>query len=372
MIKTKKKVIICILLAVSIFVLLAGCYMNQGEMFEINLLVFSSDDENTVGAYKLEVNLADYEMELSQKPIYQYQKNPEFGIIDRDSIYPLILTESNTVFRAEPFKSLREPYLVLKMQEEYESDKDFFTSFKQLWSGDYSMDYIADKVEENYIIKKNGKKIGYLTLEVIDEERFEPQAFFLDDDEKLVMLCTRSRGIAAINSYPISFIASKDIDGRFAIEEKYSYEKIFGEKLSVIHQPLSLGSIENVYADVVSRSFFWNESRNIVRLNPYDGSHTVIVDTQNILRDMPMLDLRRESYGFFWSYGCQSEINILIFPSDNGVSGMLAAFYTDEGEFLGKVLVGEGSAVCYDKDNNEKSRIDVPELESTLLYAPMQ
>lgn len=372
MIKTKKKIIIRISLAASVVVLFAGCSMRIDKKTEMSLLVFLYDDENTVGAYGLEVNLDGYELKLSENPIYQYQKNPELGIIDRDSIYPLILTESNIVFRAEPFKSLREPYSVMKKQEEYESDKEYFTSYKQLWCGDYSLDYIADDAVEGYIIKKDDKKIGCLTLKVKDGEMFEPQAFFLDNDSKLVMLCMRSKGSAAINSYPVSLIASKDSSGEFTIEEKYSYKNVFGEKLSVIHHPFSLGFTENIYADTLSRSFFWNESRNIVRLNPYDGSHDIIVGVKNISSDMPMLDLRTESYYFFWNYGRQNETNVLIFPNYNDIASMLAAFYTDEGEFLGKVLISEDSAVCYDKDNNEKSRIDVPDLEVTLLYAPMQ
>lgn len=375
MIKAKKKIIICTLLAASVFVLFAGCSMRIGKKNETSLLVFSYGDENTVGAYELEVDLDDYELKLSENPIYQYQKNLEFGTIDRDSIYPLILTESNTVFRAEPYRTLREPYSVLKRAGDYESEcpsEDRFTSYKQLWCGDYSMDYIADEDEEKYIIKNLEKEIGSLTAEVKNDERFEPQAFFLDDDENLAMLCIRSKGSAFINMYPVSFVASKDQGGNFNIDKKDSFADIFGEKLSIIHQPHSLGSMENVYADAGSRSFFWNESRNIVRLNPYDGLHDIIVGVKNISRDMPMLDLRTESYYFFWNYGRQNETNILIFPNYNDVAGMLAAFYTDDGEFLGKVLVSEGSAVCFDKDNNEKSRIDVPNLERTLLYAPMQ
>ena len=83
-----------------------------------------------------------------------------------------------------------------------------------------------------------------------------------------------------------------------------------------------------------------------------------------------LLDTNREEYDFIYNYGHRNGINILIFPNYNDLPGMIAAFYNDEGSFLGRVLVSEDSIICFDKGNKEKSRLEGNNFLSTFLYAP--
>ena len=106
-------------------------------------------------------------------------------------------------------------------------------------------------------------------------------------------------------------------------------------------------------------------------MNPYDGSFHIIVRIADIEKDIPTLDTNRESYDFIWNYGRQNEINILIFPNYNDVQGMIAAFYNDEGSYLGRILIGEETVLLFNRENAETAKIEEHGLLSTFLYPPV-
>ena len=210
-----------------------------------------------------------------------------------------------------------------------------------------------------------------MTAEIIEDERFEPLIFFIDKDGKLVMVCTRTKGAVASNNYPVSVVAAKNEDGKYEVAEKTSFERMYEERFSPIQGPYSCWFGENIYADADEECFYWNEGCNIVKMNPYDGSFDIVVNVSDIERDIPTLDTNREEYDFIYNYGHRNGINILIFPNYNDLPGMIAAFYNDEGAFLGRVLVSEDSIICFDKGNKEKSRLEGNNFLSTFLYAPL-
>ena len=363
--KSKNIIKACILLSAALLLLLsAGCASKDEQA---KLLVFSENNETMAGAYELKIDLSEGTLTLAEEPLYQVQKNTVSENYDWNTIYPKSLTDSNMVLRGEPFKAFRTPYVIIREEEH----TDEGVSFKQLWSGEYRMDYTAGEKSETYEIKKSEEAVAVLTAEIIEDERFEPLIFFIDKAGKLVMVCTRTKGAVASNNYPVSVVAAKNEDGKYEVAEKTSFERMYEERFSPIQGPYSCWFGENIYADADEECFYWNEGCNIVKMNPYDGSFDIVVNVSDIERDIPTLDTNREEYDFIYNYGHRNGINILIFPNYNDLPGMIAAFYNDEGAFLGRVLVSEDSIICFDKGNKEKSRLEGNNFLSTFLYAPL-
>ena len=50
---------------------------------------------------------------------------------------------------------------------------------------------------------------------------------------------------------------------------------------------------------------------------------------------------------------------------------MIAAFYNDEGSYLGRILIGEETVLLFNRENAETAKIEEHGLLSTFLYAPI-
>ena len=362
---------LCVLLLAGLgLLLMAGCTPKDDG---VNLLIYMPENEDTAGAYELGVNLSEGKLNLATEPLYRLKKYSAIGTFNRDTIYPVCINDSGMVLREEPLEVFDRPYAVLEQSkwQEYSkgsTTKGDFVSFKQIWNGDTCLNYTADEKKESYKIKRGEETIGVLRMEVNKNERYEPLAFFIDKDGSLAVIATRTKGSADMETYPVSIIAEKKEGGYFEAAQKHSFQGMFDETLSRHSAPYSYRFGKNIYGDAKSECFYWNESCNIVKINPYDGSFEILLQSSNLERDIPTLDAERESYDFIWSYGRQNGTNILIFPNYNDVQGMIAAFYNDEGSYLGRLLVKEDAAALFDKENKETSRIE-KSLLGDFLYA---
>lgn len=155
--KSKNIIKACILLSAALLLLLsAGCASKDEQA---KLLVFSENNEAMAGAYELKIDLSEGTLTLAEEPLYQAQKKTVSENYDWNTIYPKSLTDSNMVLRGEPFKAFRTPYVIIKEEEHIDEG----VSFKQLWSGEYRMDYTADEKRETYEIKKSEEAVAVLT-----------------------------------------------------------------------------------------------------------------------------------------------------------------------------------------------------------------
>lgn len=363
---------IFVLLSVGLLILV-GCSARDAD---VKLLIYAQENEDVAGAYELYINLKNGTMRCATEPLYQVQKDADIGNFDRDTIYPLSLCDDIMVLRAKPLQAFRTPCEILEQSKWKEFRKNSmvegeFISFKQIWNEDEQLNYTADEKCETYEIEKKGEQIGKLQMEVEENERFEPLAFFLDQDGTLALMCNRTKGSLARESYPVSIVAEKRKNGNFTVIQRHSFQSMFDETLSQNTPPYSEWFGENIYGDTKTECFYWNESCNIVKMNPYDGSFHIIVRIADIEKDIPTLDTNRESYDFIWNYGRQNEINILIFPNYNDVQGMIAAFYNDEGSYLGRILIGEETVLLFNRENAETAKNEEHGLLSTFLYAPI-
>jgi len=167
-------------------------------------------------------------------------------------------------------------------------------------------------------------------------------------------------------NYIISFSATLK-DGNYEIGDIKSYGDMFSEDLSIIHSPAYSADYSNVYASNSLKKFIWNESRNIVIIDPLTGEYEIALTEEGLLKDMPQVDTtNRESYGFFGKAVYQDGYYLIEFPNYNALNSDYVAFYSNDMKYMGSILVSDGSIALLDEKNQEVDRIDDPAIKSAI------
>ena len=317
---------------------------NNGNVAAIDLVVYQADAVGDISAHKLSVNVVDSSIELSPEVLFKV--SGDMGWQDR--IFPLSFSG----------KSLVLPYAPIELP----ATENTVAMEGELHSAGYVLTY--DREQSTATILKGDTDIAAIAL-TPDDMQLIPQAFFVDDEGKIAVLCnTEGETFDKVN--PVSLLYTKKSDV-FQLEKTSDYSSIFDEyDLSKINMPNYVTIDTNIYGNPQSKNFLWNEGANIVELNPYNGTVRVVLTVSKIKTDMPNLDTHRESYGFFTGLGYQNGIYIANFPNYNNLSGTISVFYSKAGEFLGSVLCTENYISVSNKDNVEKSRIDNTNLNSKI------
>lgn len=315
---------------------------NNDNLAVIDLVVYQVDDVGNISAHELSVNLLDSSIKLSPEALFKV--SGEAGWQDR--IFPVSFSNEALVLPYEPIEQPEMEYTVATKGE--------------LYSEDYVLTYDTEKSTAK--ICKGATDIATITL-TLDDMQLIPQAFFIDDESKIAILCnTEGKTFDQVN--PVSLLYTKKSDV-FQLEKTSDYSSIFDEyELSKINMPNYVTIGTNIYGNPESKTFLWNEGANIVELNPYDGTVRVVLSVSKIETDMPNLDTHRDFYEFFTGLGYQNGIYIADFPNYNDLSGTISVFYSKTGEFLGSVLCTEDYISILNKDNVEKNHIDNTKLNA--------
>lgn len=306
----------------------------------ISLVAYLLDATDVINAHRLSVNVSDLSVELS--PVVLFKVSGDMGWQDR--IYPLSLSNELLVL---PYAPVEQPTIEHTLATE-----------GKLYNADYVLTYEGDRT----IIRKGNTDIASIAM-VLDDMRLIPQAFFVDGEDAIAVLCnTEGETFDKVN--PVSLLYTKK-GGKFQLEKTSDYKSIFDEfDLSKINMPNYVNIETNIYGNSQSKTFLWNEGANIVELNPYKGIIRVVLTVNNIETDMPHLDTHRDFYGFFTGLGYQNGIYIADFPNYNNLPGTVSVFYSETGKFLGSVLCTEDYISVLDSKNIEKNRVDNAELNS--------
>jgi hypothetical protein len=302
----------------------------------IDLIVYLGDDGDEISAHVLSISIADKKIILLQEEVFK--ASSEIGWLDR--IYPLSLSGRSLVLPHTPVEKPMMEYSVATDGEVY------FEEYVLVYDDEQS---IAE-------IRKGGLSIATLLL-TLDKTHLDPQAFFIDDENKVSILCnTVGDTFEKVN--PMSLVYAEK-NGVFELETANDYTSIFDDyQLSKINLPNNTRLETNIHGNAQSNTFLWNEGANIVEINPYDGTVSIVLTVGKIKDDMTSLDTHREFYEFFTGAGYQNGVYIAKFPNYNNLSGTIAVFYSITGEFIGSVLCTSKGISLLDKDNNEIDRIE--------------
>lgn len=335
---------VCVILVGMMTGTLSGCAMQADTGAPtVEMLAYTKGNGDSWCARELSIDLTKEEITLNEGILYEIKN--EYGW--SNEIFPVNILPGLFVLRGESVLQSQREYVVSAKENE-------------LWSQGYKLEYEPDTLQA--VITENDQIVGVLDHLEYKNMVLIPMAFFMDQDENLVVMCQRGDEETAWNDvYPVSLVAerkNKD-SSTFVIRQAFSYDDMFNETLSKMQMPFYTWFSTNIYGNAQCGAFFWNEGRSIVRINPYDGSYNVILNEERLKADMPLLDTYRESYEFFSGFSCQNGIYITVFPNYNNVSGTYAAFYNEENQFLGSVLCTEGESVSYcDGHNEERCRIE--------------
>jgi hypothetical protein len=313
----------------------------------VDLVIYLGDDGDEISAHVLLINIADKKIIFLQEEVFK--ASGETGWLDR--IYPLSLSGRSLVLPHTP---------VEKPMMEYSIATDGEVYFK---------DYILVYDDEQSIaeISKGDLSVATLLL-TLDRTHLVPQAFFIDDENKISVLCN-TVGDTFDKVNPMSLVYAVK-NGAFELETTNDHASIFDDyQLSKINLPNNTRLETNIHGNAQSKTFLWNEGANIVEINPYDGTVSIVLTVGKIKDDMPSLDTHREFYEFFTGAGYQNGVYIAKFPNYNNLSGTIAVFYCITGEFIGSILCTGKSISLLDKDNNEIDRIENTML-MPLLFIP--
>lgn len=344
------KKIIFLITASMLLCILSGCTRlpSSEENFVIDLVAYLDYDDSSFGAYILSLDISESTFDLSQDVLFRI--SGEMGWL---SIYPLSFSDKSLVL---PYAPVGEPEIEYTVVDEYE---------QYLYSEDYVLIY--DDENSWAEVRKNNQVVAELSL-TSDDMHFTPHAFFVDDEGRIALLCnTIGNTFDKVN--PFTMIYTKDNES-YQIEMINNHTSIFDDYvLSKVNMPNCTGLETNVYGNAQSKTFLWNESANIVEINPYDGSVNVRITVDKINEDMPNLDTHREFYEFFTGVGYQNGVYLAKFPNYNNLAGTIVALYNSNGDFLGSVLCTEDSVSLLSEDNTEVDCVENTMIKP-VLYIP--
>jgi hypothetical protein len=350
-------VMFIMLLSIGVF----GCSAVDSEeksLEELNFLVYAGDDQTHWQAKEGELDLQTQEVTVDDEVVYE--------VIDEhgwsDALYPMEFTDEWLVLRGESSVQPDRDYVICERE-------DYLGEYK-IWNGRLSLTF--DPKTKQSLIENGEEIVG--TLDNLDYEgiSLQPIAFFMDEDKKLVLLCERgSEATAWDDSYPVAVVASlRNSESKsYVIESMRPLENMFSEELSKMKAPYRTWFDTNVYADEKEACFYWNETRCIVKINPYNGAYEVILSEQDVKENMPYLDTTREGYGFFTGFAVQDDMYIVQFTNYNDVFGTYAALFDYKGELIGSLLCTESSLTYQGVDGETISEIKNDDLKG-LLYIP--
>lgn len=326
---------------------------------KVELVTYTGENQNEWAAHEMNFDFQAKKLEIKPGTIFKIEDKNGWS----DALYPMAMTDDLLVLRTDSTVKPDRNYIVY--------EKEGYMEEYQIWNKQLSISYEP----KNFCVtlKNDDDIIGTVDSMQEDGIGLHPIAFFLDDENNLVMMCERGNEETPWNEhYPVSVIASLDTKTqKFSIVKQYSYDGMFGSTLSAMKMPSRTWFSENTYADDTSKTFFWNETRSIVQINPYTGKYEIVLDEKLIEKNMPFLDAQRESYDFFTAFSVQDNVYITIFPDYNDVVGMYAALFNREGKYLGCIRCTESEVTYFNQEGKETDRIEDDTLKG-LLYAPIR
>ena len=348
-----KKCLFACALLLSLLMALAGCDDYAGAREEdknpadVNLVTYSNNDDGSISAYTLSVALDTQTLKLSPEPLFTVPG----GLDWLDQVYPVALSANALVLPKPPTGDTAIPYVVAQKGT--------------LYYQDYTLIY--DETEATATVERAGRTVAVLPMS-IEGDFVTPQAFFVNEDGQIAVLAN-TNGSTYDLVYPVTLLYSKTDDG-FALEKSASFQTIFEENdFSKVNQPTYVPALSNVYGNGSTGTFLWNETTNIVALDPVQGTAQVLLDDKRIAEDLPEMDTSRDFMEFFSDVGYQNGVYMSSFPNYNSTFGTNVAFYSSDGTFLGHILCTEIAMTLTNGKGEETARIDKDSL-CGLLYTP--
>ncbi|MGX8698598.1 MAG: hypothetical protein ACSW8F_01535 [bacterium] len=324
-----------------LLLLLSGCgggkvQEEAPKSREIELMLFLRDEAGAFSARELKVNLTEPALALSEEALYSVSGDAGW----HDRLYPITMSGDLVV-----------------LPEAAAENTLYFEEYA------LACDEAASRAE----VTLRSEAIAQLDL-TEDGTRLFPQAFFLDREGKIAVLCNKE-GELFDDIYPVTLVFSKSGDG-YTLEKRTDFADLFeGDVLSRIQMPSYQPFYTNIVGNADLSAFLWNEGERIVKLDPNAGSAEILLSVEDIQRDMPFLDTQREEIVFFTGMAYQNGCYIALFPDYNDLPGTIAAFYAGDGTYLGRLVCTEKEVTLYDAANAEQKRITEEGL-CGLLHAP--
>lgn len=348
---------ICALAAILLCLVLSGCDIDnsaENDMPNLDFIAYTGQDQYHWLAHKLYVDMETNEITMDSNVIFEIEDEHGWS----DIIYPIAITDNLLVMRGEITGSADRPIKVCS-REEYMGEY-------LIWNDEISLTY--NPREESALLKDGDNILGMVDGLEYENMGLYPIAFFLDEG-KLVILCERGDEEAKWDEkYPVSVIAAvaDEQSKTYQIESMYTFENMFSSNLSKVKAPFRTWNATNAWANNETHSFYWNESTKIVNMNPYDGAFEIVLTENQVKERLPFLDANRESYEFFNGFCVQGDVYIAMFPNFNDISGIFAAMFRKNGEYMGTILCTENEIRLFNSDNEIVGSIEDDELKGLL------
>ncbi|NLH01757.1 MAG: hypothetical protein GX488_07670 [Clostridiales bacterium] len=336
------KRIVAAVLAIAAVLCIGGCSGkgSSSEKQTQKLVVFKTetDGKSAVGAYELQVNLAEHSLSLGSDTIYEIEDSSS---LEPSRIFPQYMSPAFLVLRTNPLAS---KYDAVKVSEDNKSL--------------YFEEYILQFDDENFTfqISKNGEILCKNVSLVQNGKQLMPVSFFVDKDGKIAILCMTAASL--MDTEMVSVLYAKNGES-YTPEKICEYPTVWEDyDLSKVNCPNYLASAANVAANPETGVFLYNETVKLLVVSPYDGSVECVLDEKKVTSDMPYLDAHRESYSFFNGFGYQNGYYAAAFPAFNSPAGAYAVFYTSKGEYAGCILCGAEGITLFDSENKQLDKIE--------------
>ena len=352
---------ICLIIIMLLGLCISGCAVVDSEtevLGQLNFLTYIGDNQTHWQAKQCSLNLQTQQITMNDGVVFE--------IIDEhgwsDILYPIEFTEDWLVLRGESSAQPDRDYTICEREE-------YFDEYK-IWNGRFSLTF--NPKTQFAVIQNDKDTTGTLGDLEYDGITLHPIAFFIDEDKKLVLLCERGDEETAWDDcYPVAVVATRKPSGEtnYVIESICPLDNMFSEELNKMKAPYRSWFNINVYADAKSACFYWNETRNIVKINPYSGVYEVVLKEQDVKDNMPHLDTMRESYDFFTGFAVQDDMYIAQFQNFNDVYGTYAVMFNHDMDFLGSLLCTESSIIYRNSDGEIINEMPHDNLKG-LMYIP--
>lgn len=352
---------ICLIIIMLMGICFSGCDTvdSETEVFgELNFLAYTGDNQTHWQAKQCRLNLQTQQITMNDGVVFEITDEHGWS----DILYPMEFTDDWLILRGESSVQPDRDYTICEREEYYGEYK--------IWNGRFSLTF--NPKTQFAAIQNDKDTIGTLDDLEYDGIALQPMAFFIDEDKKLVLLCERGDEETAWDDcYPVAVVASLKPSGgtNYAIESMCPLGNMFSEELSKMKAPYRTWFNINVCADEKESCFYWNETRNIVKINPYSGVYEVVLKEQDVKENMPHLDTTRESYDFFTGFAVQDDMYIAQFPNYNDVYGTYVVLFDHKWNFLGSLLCTESSLAYQGFDGENIREIQNDDLKG-LLYIP--
>lgn len=331
---------------------LSGCSIEKEMSSSVDILSYLTNENDDYCASVLSIDVLNETIRLSQGELFSVSKTTGW----QDAVYPIGISQEKLILFAKPTETSHTSCNIAVSN--------------QLYFKDYSL--LFDPDTNSAEIKKNDEVLGTASL-MLDDTALLPEAFFIDEDGVVAVLCNTDGCGDFEKVYPVSVLYKKSTNKeKYEMTEAHTYNKLFeDDTLSKINIPEFTLFGTNIYSNGYLKAFLWNEGENIVEIDPYNGTARTIITEAQIKQDIPEIDTHREQYEFFDGAGYQEGIYMVEIPNYNHTDGAMVVFYDENIQFMGYILCTREAIILYDRDCGEAAKISNNNLEA-MLFVPQE